>query len=81
MEWIKYVSLSLTLSWFLYKIEFKVLPGLYLGSLKDSKDPEQLEKNQITHILSIHDDAKEGTDKVIYCLIIQIIYTLFLLEN
>lgn len=42
----------------------KVLPGLYIGSLRDSKDKEQLERNQISHILSIHDDAKEGYDKV-----------------
>lgn len=36
----------------------KVLPGLYLGSIKDSKDKTQLETNKITHILAIHDHAK-----------------------
>lgn len=35
----------------------KVLPGLYIGNFRDSKDREQLSKNQITHILSIHDNA------------------------
>ena len=42
----------------------KVLTGLYLGSKIDSEDAEQLDKNGITHILSIHDDAKEGRFKV-----------------
>ena len=42
----------------------KVLPGLYLGSKIDSEDKEQIEKNKITHILSIHDDAREGKFKV-----------------
>ncbi|XP_039256837.2 dual specificity protein phosphatase 22-like [Styela clava] len=36
----------------------KVLPGLFIGNFSDSKDREQLQKNQITHILSIHDNAK-----------------------
>jgi atypical dual specificity phosphatase len=38
----------------------KILPGLYVGSIKDSKDAEQLSKNNITHIVSIHEDAKNG---------------------
>nr|XP_047126306.1 dual specificity protein phosphatase 22 isoform X2 [Hydra vulgaris] len=33
----------------------KILPGLYIGSLKDSKDFEQISANNITHILSILD--------------------------
>lgn len=33
----------------------KILPGLYLGGYRDMKDKEQIEKNQITHILSIHE--------------------------
>lgn len=37
----------------------KVLPGLYLGNFRDAKDLEQLETNNITHILSIHDSAKK----------------------
>ncbi|CAH2266379.1 jg9141 [Pararge aegeria aegeria] len=36
----------------------KVLPGLYVGNYRDSKDPLQLEKYKITHILSIHDAAR-----------------------
>lgn len=35
----------------------KVLPGLFIGNIRDSKDQEQLQKNRITHILSIHDNA------------------------
>lgn len=35
----------------------KVLPGLFIGNFRDSKDQEQLTKNNITHILSIHDNA------------------------
>ncbi|XP_033101538.1 dual specificity protein phosphatase 22-B-like [Anneissia japonica] len=36
----------------------QILPGLYVGNLRDAKDAEQLEANKITHILSIHDNAK-----------------------
>lgn len=36
----------------------QVLPGLYVGNYRDSKDPVQLEKYKITHILSIHDAAR-----------------------
>ncbi|CAG4949937.1 unnamed protein product [Colias eurytheme] len=36
----------------------KVLPGLYVGNYRDSKDPVQLDKYKITHILSIHDAAR-----------------------
>nr|XP_029479361.1 dual specificity protein phosphatase 22-B-like isoform X2 [Oncorhynchus nerka] len=35
----------------------KVLPDLYLGNFKDARDREQLTRNNITHILSIHDSA------------------------
>ncbi|KAK3567159.1 hypothetical protein QTP86_011221, partial [Hemibagrus guttatus] len=34
-----------------------VLPDLYLGNFKDARDREQLARNNITHILSIHDTA------------------------
>lgn len=43
----------------------KILPGLYVGSIRDSKDMEQIRKHGITHILSIHEDAREGTFKEI----------------
>lgn len=39
-------------------ILFQVLPGLYVGNYRDSKDPVQLDKYKITHILSIHDAAR-----------------------
>ncbi|XP_076828358.1 dual specificity protein phosphatase 22-B isoform X2 [Brachyhypopomus gauderio] len=35
----------------------KILPDLYLGNFKDARDREQLARNNITHILSIHDTA------------------------
>lgn len=37
---------------------FKVLPGLYVGNYRDSKDAAQLERFEITHILAIHDAAR-----------------------
>ncbi|GBM39637.1 Dual specificity protein phosphatase 22 [Araneus ventricosus] len=46
-----------------------VLPGLYLGSFRDGKDSEQLRNNEITHIVSIHDTAKEVVeDKKYLCI-------------
>ncbi|KAM7356940.1 uncharacterized protein ACRADG_002502 isoform 1-T2 [Cochliomyia hominivorax] len=36
----------------------KVLPGLYVGNYRDSKDTQQLEKFQITHIVAIHDSPR-----------------------
>ncbi|XP_063695661.1 dual specificity protein phosphatase 15 [Culicoides brevitarsis] len=36
----------------------KVLPGLYVGSYRDSKDVNQLEKYEITHVIAIHDSPK-----------------------
>lgn len=36
----------------------QVLPGLYVGNYRDSKDPAQLAKHNITHILAIHDTAR-----------------------
>ena len=40
----------------------QILPGLYVGNFRDAKDTEQLKKNKITHILSIHDFAKKLRD-------------------
>ncbi|KAH9362453.1 hypothetical protein HPB48_015633 [Haemaphysalis longicornis] len=37
----------------------QVLPGVYIGNFRDSKDPEQLQANNITHIISIHDTARK----------------------
>ncbi|XP_073406236.1 dual specificity protein phosphatase 22 [Dendrobates tinctorius] len=36
----------------------KILPGLFIGNFKDARDIEQLQKNNISHILSIHDSAR-----------------------
>ncbi|XP_005041553.1 PREDICTED: dual specificity protein phosphatase 22 isoform X2 [Ficedula albicollis] len=36
----------------------QILPGLFIGNFKDARDVEQLSKNNITHILSIHDSAR-----------------------
>jgi len=33
----------------------KIVPGLYIGSIYDSRNQEKLKENGITHILSIHD--------------------------
>uniref|UniRef100_T1J292 Dual specificity protein phosphatase 15 n=1 Tax=Strigamia maritima TaxID=126957 RepID=T1J292_STRMM len=49
------------LGWSLYQdlLVSKVVPGLYIGNFRDSKDLEQLRENKITHILSIHDNARK----------------------
>ncbi|XP_055383576.1 dual specificity protein phosphatase 15 isoform X2 [Condylostylus longicornis] len=36
----------------------KVLPGLYVGNYRDSKDQQQLERHQISHIVAIHDSPR-----------------------
>lgn len=38
---------------------FQVLPGLYVGNYRDSKDASQLERFEITHIVAIHDTARK----------------------
>lgn len=38
----------------------KILPGLFIGTLKDSQDRTQLKNNRITHIVSVFEDAKEN---------------------
>ncbi|KRF84834.1 uncharacterized protein [Drosophila virilis] len=35
-----------------------VLPGLYVGNYRDSKDYQQLEKFKISHIIAIHDSPR-----------------------
>jgi len=37
----------------------EILSGLYIGNFRDSKDLKQLDLHKITHILSIHDDARK----------------------
>ncbi|XP_018978190.1 dual specificity protein phosphatase 22-B isoform X2 [Cyprinus carpio] len=44
----------------------KVLPDLYLGNIKDARDKEQLARNNITHILSIHDTAAPILQEMTY---------------
>ncbi|KAJ8395532.1 hypothetical protein AAFF_G00032660 [Aldrovandia affinis] len=44
----------------------KVLPDLYLGNFKDARDREQLARNNITHILSIHDSAAPLLQEMTY---------------
>jgi len=36
----------------------QILNGLYLGNFRDSRDSAQLTQNCITHIVSVHDNAK-----------------------
>ncbi|KAM7098141.1 dual specificity protein phosphatase 22 isoform 2-T2 [Molossus nigricans] len=36
----------------------KILPGLYIGNFKDARDAEQLSRNKVTHVLSVHDSAR-----------------------
>ncbi|GFO32912.1 dual specificity protein phosphatase 22 [Plakobranchus ocellatus] len=43
-----------------------ILSGLYIGNFRDAKDLEQLENNNITHIVSIHDNAKKILDSKEY---------------
>lgn len=40
-------------------IDFQVLPGLYVGNYRDSKDSVQLNRYNITHIIAIHDAARK----------------------
>lgn len=48
----------------------KIIPGVYVGNFRDAKDAIQLKDNKITHILSIHDNAKPlHEDKKYLCII------------
>ncbi|XP_006860768.1 PREDICTED: dual specificity protein phosphatase 15 [Chrysochloris asiatica] len=44
----------------------KVLPGLYLGNFIDAKDPDQLGRNKITHIISIHESPQPLLQDIAY---------------
>lgn len=47
----------------------KILPGLYIGNFRDSRDEEQLKLNKITHILSVHINAKPfKSDRIYFCI-------------
>ena len=43
---------------------FKVLPGVFVGSFRDSKDEAQIKENRITHILTIEEGPRPGTLQV-----------------
>ncbi|ETN57909.1 jnk stimulatory phosphatase (jsp1) [Anopheles darlingi] len=48
----------------------KVMPGLYIGNYRDSKDFQQLDRHGITHIVSIHDSPRRfHPDKHYLCVI------------
>ncbi|XP_021035785.1 dual specificity protein phosphatase 22 isoform X1 [Mus caroli] len=44
----------------------QILPGLYIGNFKDARDAEQLSRNKVTHILSVHDTARPMLEGVKY---------------
>ncbi|XP_049662594.1 dual specificity protein phosphatase 22-A-like isoform X3 [Accipiter gentilis] len=44
----------------------QVVKGLYLGNIRDSEDRENLLKNGVTHILSIHNSAKPVLEDMTY---------------
>ncbi|XP_034282456.1 dual specificity protein phosphatase 22-A-like [Pantherophis guttatus] len=44
----------------------KVVEGLYLGSISDAEDKETLTKHGITHILSVHNNAKPLLEGMTY---------------
>ncbi|BFZ12983.1 hypothetical protein BsWGS_16021 [Bradybaena similaris] len=48
----------------------KILPGLYIGNFRDAKDEKQLSENNITHIVSVHDNARKILeDKEYLCIV------------
>ncbi|PKK23170.1 dual specificity protein phosphatase 22-A [Columba livia] len=44
----------------------KVVKGLYLGNIRDSEDRENLQRNGVTHILSIHNRAEPVLEDMTY---------------
>ncbi|XP_041252042.1 dual specificity protein phosphatase 15 [Onychostruthus taczanowskii] len=44
----------------------QILPGLYLGNFVDAKDLEQLSRNKITHIVSIHESPQPLLKDITY---------------
>ncbi|XP_019328541.1 PREDICTED: dual specificity protein phosphatase 15 [Aptenodytes forsteri] len=44
----------------------QILPGLYLGNFIDAKDLEQLSRNKITHIISIHESPQPLLQDITY---------------
>ena len=60
---IRVISRSLMWSLILFShvlfSSLQILSGLYIGNFRDSKDAKQLDIHKITHILSIHDEARK----------------------
>ncbi|XP_040105346.1 dual specificity protein phosphatase 22 isoform X2 [Oryx dammah] len=52
--------------WVCLRSCWEILPGLYIGNFKDARDAEQLSKNKVTHILSVHDSARPMLEGVKY---------------
>ncbi|OTF72033.1 hypothetical protein BLA29_000063 [Euroglyphus maynei] len=53
----------------------KIIHGLYIGNIRDSKNHEQLKINSITHIISILDteninQIEVGNNIIDYCIIV-----------
>uniref|UniRef100_H2ZR70 Dual specificity protein phosphatase 15 n=1 Tax=Ciona savignyi TaxID=51511 RepID=H2ZR70_CIOSA len=47
----------------------KILPGLFIGNFRDAENIEQLQRNNITHILSIYDNPRPiFKDKIYLCI-------------
>ncbi|XP_041488691.1 dual specificity protein phosphatase 22 isoform X2 [Microtus oregoni] len=44
----------------------QILPGLFIGNFKDARDADQLSRNKVTHILSVHDSARPMMEGVKY---------------
>ncbi|XP_074865198.1 dual specificity protein phosphatase 22-A-like [Carettochelys insculpta] len=44
----------------------KVVEGLYLGNIRDAEDGENLAKNGVTHILSVHNNARPVLENMTY---------------
>ncbi|KGL91459.1 Dual specificity protein phosphatase 22-A, partial [Charadrius vociferus] len=44
----------------------QVVKGLYLGNIRDSEDRENLLRNGVTHILSVHNRAKPVLEDMTY---------------
>ena len=55
----------------------RILDGVFVGSIRDSRDKEQITKFNITHILTIHEDPREGGLEV--CIFINKFFFFFLL--
>ena len=47
----------------------EVLPGLFIGSAKDSVNLEELRRNGITHVVSVHDAAKKEFRELRYLIL------------